>query len=228
MAESTDIRTVAFQPTHDSMLNSASILSNCRRTLVAFLNTFDNPGGKPRGPGSPTDADQDLLRAMLVFAGAGLDAVLKQIIRDTLAVGLLKIEPLRKDFMDHFANRFIKKSTSGEAIDTHLIAQLLFSEAPREDMVELYSVSKTARSLQSKDELLKVTSSFGLEPKQVTADLKQVNEAFLARNQIVHEMDVNFQQNRSRRQRSRADIVLYVNSLLDVTDRILVGIEAKL
>jgi hypothetical protein len=34
--------------------------------------------------GALTDAEQDLLRAMLVFAAAGLDSLLKQLIRDAL------------------------------------------------------------------------------------------------------------------------------------------------
>src|SRR5262245_15398576 len=39
---------------------------------------------RERGGGALTDAEQDLLRAMLVFAAAGLDSLLKRLIRDAL------------------------------------------------------------------------------------------------------------------------------------------------
>src|SRR5260221_3103129 len=39
---------------------------------------------RSKSGGALTHAEQDLLRAMLVFAGAGLDACLKQLVRDAL------------------------------------------------------------------------------------------------------------------------------------------------
>jgi len=39
---------------------------------------------KDRVSGEPTDEDEDLLRAMLLFAGSGLDAMVKQLIADAL------------------------------------------------------------------------------------------------------------------------------------------------
>jgi hypothetical protein len=49
-------------------------------SLLAGYNSL----GKERGRGAPSDEQQDLLRAMLLLAGAGLDACTQQVVRDAL------------------------------------------------------------------------------------------------------------------------------------------------
>ena len=59
------------------------IWEKARDAASSFLAAFTQSRrarGSPRG--TSTDAEQDMLRAALVFAGAGLDAVVKQLLAD--------------------------------------------------------------------------------------------------------------------------------------------------
>src|SRR3989338_9193146 len=62
------------------------ILQQTHDSAQHFLKAFDairkkRPGGKK---GGTTDEEQDLLRAMLATIATGLDAIVKQIIKDCL------------------------------------------------------------------------------------------------------------------------------------------------
>jgi hypothetical protein len=57
-----------------------------------------------------TDEEQDLLRAMLVMAAAGLDSMLKQLIRDCMP-SLVKANPQVREGLE----KFVARSIRGEA-----------------------------------------------------------------------------------------------------------------
>ena len=64
---------------------AALILKHTHDSASALLKAFNlarEGRGRPRG--MTTDEEQDLLRAMVVMAAAGLDAMAKQLIRDGL------------------------------------------------------------------------------------------------------------------------------------------------
>ena len=64
---------------------AAVILARTHESADALLKAFElaqQERGTPRG--MSTDDEQDLLRAMLVMTAAGLDSMLKQLIRDAL------------------------------------------------------------------------------------------------------------------------------------------------
>ena len=76
------LQDVGEPPSCSQCERSHLILSHAHETAAALLAAFRKVKS-PRA-GATTDEEQDLLRAMLVFACAGLDSMLKQLIRDTL------------------------------------------------------------------------------------------------------------------------------------------------
>ena len=74
------LKSLPSEPESERCKKSYWILETAYETASELLGLFDNPGGKKRSPGNPSNTDQDLLRSMLVFAGAGLDAAIKQAI----------------------------------------------------------------------------------------------------------------------------------------------------
>src|SRR5438093_6910832 len=66
--------------------------------------------------GALTDAEQDLLRAMLVFAAAGLDSLVKQLIRDALRPLAGKDSAVRAE-LETFVTRQMRADLSADESD---------------------------------------------------------------------------------------------------------------
>jgi hypothetical protein len=65
--------------------SAGRILETAHDSAGALLKAFDLARTqRGRSAGMSTDQEQDLLRVMLVMAAAGLDGMVKQLIRDTL------------------------------------------------------------------------------------------------------------------------------------------------
>ena len=64
--------------------NAFTLLRNAHDTSGSFLEVFNATRKGRNAKGASTDKDQDLLRAMLTFACAGLDSLVKQLINDAL------------------------------------------------------------------------------------------------------------------------------------------------
>ena len=69
----------------------------------------ERTGADPRG--RPKDRDIDLLRAAIVFAGAGLDATLKELIRTTLPTLAAASDQAAKEF-----EKFVEKKVSDSKV----------------------------------------------------------------------------------------------------------------
>ena len=178
-----------------------------------------------KAKGMPTDEEQDLLRAMLLFASAGLDSLAKQLVRDALPTVLEKSPGATKMFKT-FVERRLK---SGDGIDHRLLADVIGDQKPRTRLVELLIDELTSRSLQSTEELLRVGSYFDIPSNQITDDAGRLTEIFRARNQIAHEMDVDFTQlNRSRRPRANQMMTDYTNEIFGVANSFLSGVDSRL
>jgi hypothetical protein len=191
--------------------------------------------------GSLTDSEQDLLRAALVFAGAGLDAVVKQVLQD--AGGLL--------ISSHFLGTtegeyFLKKVarllrapmvTGGEDDEVPgrqgspvLLARLLMSDEPRTEICTRIIEEMTGGSFQSVERLREACNVFGLSPEAILRpQAQELREALDARNQIVHEMDVDLSiPNRSRRQRRKNPTGKHVKTLLQTAATLLQVADQRL
>lgn len=201
------------------------ILCNAHDAASSFLEIFGAVRANRNARGMPTDEEQDLLRAMLLFASAGLDSLAKQLIRDALPAVLELNEPAAKMFKT-FVERRLK---SGDEIDHRLLADVIGDREPRARLVALLVDDLTSRSLQSTEEILKTAAAFDIPSNRITNDPRRLTDIFRARNQIAHEMDVDFTRpNRSRRPRAREIMVGYTNEIFAVARAFLVGVDEKI
>jgi len=167
-------------------------------------------GGDIRGV--LTNNETDMLRAAVVFTGAGLDATLKQLIRDTLPK-LLEVSTQAHDKFEKFAS---DKLGTGEIADTRVIARYLTSANPRERLIEDYIYDLTGSSLQSADEVQKVAGALGVKDKDLRQKIAALKPLFIARNEISHELDLQSPEkpaDRTRRSRGMEKTVGIVMSL---------------
>lgn len=107
--------------------------------------------------GRLTDNEVDLVRAAIVFAGAGLDATLKQLIRDALPSVIEDNEQARKKF-----EIFAADAVAGvEAADPKRVARYLVALHPRTQLIDDYIRSITGDSLQSVEQVQLVAGALG-------------------------------------------------------------------
>lgn len=168
-----------------------------------------------------THAQQDLYRAMLIFACAGLDIFVKQLIKTKLSE-LIIADKMAETKFKEYVRRGLKKDDK-EVLNT--VALALIDRNPRKVFLEDYLESMTGESLQSVEELCKVSEASGLNTKLIfdTDKRNLLKDAFTVRNQIIHEMDITVSDDaskktahRTRRQR-RADIMeKYTKAILDL------------
>ena len=150
---------------------------------------------KDRVSGEPTDEDEDLLRAMLLFAGSGLDAMVKQLIADALPGVIEQNEGAREQLRVFLARRLRSDEQRSE-----LLATMLVSPEP----ASLYSPlvnELRAGSLQSSEALLRAGAYFDIATKELTSNIDALDRVFAIRNQVAHEMDCDFSQPSGHRRR---------------------------
>jgi hypothetical protein len=130
--------------------------------------------------------EEDLLRAAIVFAGAGLDAALKRLIRDTLPDLLERNDEAHRKFED-FA---IRRLGVTEVTDVKALARYLVARNPRQQLIEDYVFDLTGSSLQSAEEVDKASGALGITDGALRKRIGGLRELFLARNEISHELDL--------------------------------------
>lgn len=196
--------------------NAKTVFEHANNSVNKFYELFQNRGSTV---GSTTHSDQDLLRAMLVFSCSGLDAVLKQLIKDALHRVIDKEVGAQQEFQK-FIERRIKKGTVEDRdkmiIDTSWIASIFASTIPRDYLIETLQENLLNDSLQSRDQLLKVAAFFAITQKEVLQDPEATKEAFNVRNEIIHEMDADLNGQKKRKQRSSKDMVKYCKNILQI------------
>lgn len=210
---------------------AGSIYEYTYTAASSLLTAFDDAKEKRGNPrGILTDQEQDILRAALVMSCAGLDAALKQAIRDCLETLLEKDKQVREGF-----EKFIKKRISGEgdvielASGAKFLALVLAEREPRKRLIEEYIKELTGESLQSAEEILRTTAALGLEHKALGLDIPRLKDIFGIRNKIIHELDIDLEApKRKRRVRSQADLLDNSDLLLSVTKAIVEGLDQKL
>ena len=207
------------------------ILEHAQASVKSFSDAFDNVRAhRGAGRGMPTDEDQDLLRAMLVFAGAGLDSLVKQLIRDALPALLARDAGVQKRFEE-----FVFRRLRGDEDDPDLVtgnkflARLLASAQPRAQLIEEYVRELTGASLQSAEELMRAAAALGLDSKSAGIDPKELKPIFAVRNKIIHELDIDLEgQRRKRVVRAREQMSKSADTLLNVGSTLIVKVLEKL
>lgn len=77
--------------------------------------------------------------------------------------------------------------------------------------------------------MLKVAAYFNIPSERVTRNIVLLKEIFSVRNQIGHEMDIDFSQaNRSRRPRAKEKMVKFAIELLRISATFLAEVDSKL
>ena len=200
-----------------------TLLCNAHETSSSFLETFERTRRNARG--ASTDKEQDLLRAMLTFACAGLDALVKQLIKDALPDVINCNEAAERTFRADIERRIRR----GEEIDHRFLADVLTQKRPRDRLIDILISDLTSQSLQSKDQLLRVGSFFDIQSNSITKNPNDLARIFTARNQIVHEMDIDFSPtNRNRRSRTKGKMFDDTNKIFKVSKIFLEEVDHKL
>lgn len=220
------IRGISVAVDREQLVKASSILKYTHESASAILSSFDQIRQSMRQSGATSTEEQDLLRAMLVMSAAGLDAILKQIIRDAIA-DLAKFDVKVIEGLEKFVVRKLKDDLDNNAgkRSREFMARILIAESMRDKILEEYIYDLTAGSLQSVAELTKVGNALGVTDVAVPSDLQDI---FKIRNQIIHELDIDFNhRSRNRRPRSRPQMVHNANVILKVSEDILASINLK-
>ena len=131
--------------------------------------------------------------------------------------------------MGNFKQYIEKRLNKKETIDAKLLAEVLASRDPRDVLISELVNELVSQSLQSKDALFRAASYFDVPSHELTSDSGGLGKIFEVRNQIVHEMDVDFTQtNRSRRPRRKDDMIKHTTELLRIGGVLLEKIDNML
>lgn len=213
------------KPKSEETFNAYVIVCRTYDASSSFLDIFEKTRKARGAKGAPTDEEQDVLRAMLTFATSGLDSMVKQLVRDALPSIINTDQGATKMFKGHVESK-IKRA---DQLDFKFLAAVLVEERPRESLVRGLVHSLTSSSLQSKDELLKVAAYFNIPSKDLSKNIALLDRIFGARNEISHEMDIDFAQpNRNRRPRRRKEMVEYTQEILRLSEAFLTLVDKKL
>lgn len=223
---------------HPSCENAKEILAYTHEAASSLLLSY-NQVRAARNPrrGTSTAQEQDLLRAMLVMAAAGLDGMTKQLIRDALP-SLVDADESVREQLEAFVARQIKGyADSTEVVaGSKFIARLLSAKSHQAQAIEDYIRELTGGSLQSAEELIRAARALGFPEyllKEVVAAKRDVQEVFVIRNQIVHELDMDLHGRRApgrrrRNQRRVEDMKSHVEQLLSIGVVFIHGVSARL
>ena len=215
------------QPLERSRLIVEYAHDSAQALFEAFATVKKKRGAKR---GTTTDEEQDLLRAMLVMAAAGVDSALKELIRDALP-RIIDLDPDAQSELETFVTRQLRGESepSGASLGNKFLARVLAAKSQQRQVIEEYILDLTGVSLQSAEELFRAVKALGLDPQAVGIDRKSLKPIFDVRNRVIHEMDINFgHPKRNRQTRSMGEMCEYTNSLLELIERIVVGVEKKL
>lgn len=197
--------------------------------LLQTLETLRDIRKQTQGDirGRMPENEVDLLRAAVVFAGAGLDATLKQLIRDTLPLLLERNKQAHEKFEMFAANRLL----SGDTVDAKMLARYMTSYEPRRRLIEDYIYELTGSSLQSAEEVQQVAGALGINDRQLRQRIDGLYELFSMRNEISHELDLQAPEkpgDKSRRSREEDPTIKQCHEGLEVGQLIINEVDTLL
>lgn len=135
--------------------------------------------------GAVSEAKKDLARAAIVFTAAGVDACLRTLLHDALRT-LLAVDGRAHGA---FKGYLYKNRLAGNLSEATKLA--VTSVDPRGALIDLYVQDLTGTSVQSWKDLKRVREALGLaEAHLEDAVLEMYEPFFVARQQVVHELDL--------------------------------------
>ncbi|MCS5518622.1 hypothetical protein [Curtobacterium flaccumfaciens] len=174
--------------THPETAEAARRLRGTHESVQGLFTTLHDARAQKIARGAEVrrlgHGETDLLRSAIVFAGAGLDSVLKQLVRDSLDT-LLVGHPGTRTSLSRFVVNTVKDEPKKA---TRILAATSADAQLRIEYVE----HLTKGSLQSERDLQAVRDALGIDPTGTFADaaFNALRPFFDARNQIVHELDL--------------------------------------
>jgi hypothetical protein len=160
-------------------------------------------GLRAAGRGRLTHAEGDIFRAAIIFAGAGVDATLKELIRTAVPVQVERSDTAREKFRD-FVSIYLSGS---QGIDSRRLADIIIAPKPRHVILEEYVRRLTGSSLQSVQQVHDTLSALGLTTHaELYKSARELQRLFEARNQIAHELDLKSPEQRGDRRRHERKI----------------------
>lgn len=221
------LKATTFSTTKEKTKIPALILEYSTESANALWLAYDLARvnrGKPRG--ITTDQEQDLLRAMVIAAASGLDACLKRLLRDCVPILIHSSDKVHEAF-EKFVLRHLQ---SGEGvISAKVLARTLAAPHAQGQLIDEYVYDLTGDSLQSAEQVMRACAALGADEKTCVGDFTKLKAIFSARNQMVHELDMNFDHPiRKRRVRTQADMKGYAERLLGVSYAIVKDVDARI
>lgn len=213
---------------HPHTETAQRFLASAYDSVEAALDALEVVVAERRAPnptarGALTAHEQDLLRAAILFAGAGLDAALKQLIRDALPYLLDSNIDAQRRF-ERFTARAV---ADGEHVSRSRLARYLSAVDPRAALVSSYVEELTGSSLQSVDQIRETAAALGLSnsnDRELYRLIGEFRALVVARNQIAHELDLvrpTRPGDRSRRGRTIETSTALAHRSLEVGQRII-------
>ncbi len=186
--------------------------------VLTSLDTVCQARGRKRG--RLTSNEEDLLRAAIVFAGAGLDATIKQLLRHALPVLLDGGDAQASEKFETFAVGRV-----GADAEPRNLARYLTAVNPRSALIEDYVYALTGSSLQSAEEMSNAAGALGVDERELRRRINALRDPFFkARNKVAHELDLSHPErpgDRSRAGRGTGETVTMCHDALDVTQRLI-------
>jgi hypothetical protein len=217
---------VTIDEKSDPFYSEYIVLSKTVDAVNSFHSLYANLRVGRSGPS--THEQQDLYRAMLVFACAGLDVFVKQLVKKKIPQLVDRDASAKEKFL-----AYVKKGLNHEDKKIlNTLALALVHQSPREVLISEYVDSLSGDSLQSVDELHRVAAASGLNCTLIFTNEKRnfLKDAFKVRNEIVHEMDINIDDlekvvkttgYRTRRQRVATEMEKHTRTILDLACELL-------
>lgn len=208
------------------------VLKQAKVSIKHFRDAFSTVRKARSASGPPTAGEQDLIRASLTFAAAGLDSVVKELIKGAIRSLAEKDENVQKG-LEEYARRQLRDDSDGSFAKNgaSFIANILVSSSPYEQLIEKYTLHLTGSSLQSVDELFKASGALGINVGLVNSNSKDLREIFIIRNKIIHELDVRFDGTsgqKARNSRTKTKLDKMSDLLLKVADEYIKAVNQKL
>ena len=198
----------------------SSLLVNLSTMHLLSRLKLNEPKIRVELRGALDESHVDLLRAAAVFAAAGVDATLKQLVRDGLPDLLERSKDAERAFSEYIAREL---TDSAGLVEGRSIAKYLVSADPRSKLIEAYILELTGDSLQSAEQVHKAASALGITDQTIHKEINNLQPLFKARNEIVHELDLqpsSKKLSRGRRSRKIAEVIGYCDTAFAVTQLI--------
>ncbi|WP_146770988.1 hypothetical protein [Prauserella muralis] len=189
-----------------------------------------------------THAAQSSLRSALLFAGAGLDRTLKQLVDDTI-VYLVEFEVKSRETFHGFAEEHISSSDAG-GIDARSLVRILLGEgqSPKGIVLNRWSQHLRSSSAQSVERVEEIAVALGVTDRHIRSRIKpgksesaMLKRAFVARNEIAHELDITKPKADVRarletlqKRRSIGEIQGYVKEIINVGQLVINDVSGRL